>query len=100
MYGLKNSSEFVAFITEHTLRSDEILVSFNVTSLFTNVPISLTVAVARKWLLHDDTSDERTALEVEGIVTLLKLCLDATYICFRGKHYQQTFVINVMSRTL
>ena len=65
--------------------------SFDVTSLFTNVPTSLAVDVAHRRLQDDDTLEERTALEVEEIVTFLKLCLDATYICFRGKYYQQTF---------
>ena len=69
--------------SESTLQSDKVLVSFDVTSLFTNVPTSLAV--------DDDTLEERTALEVEAIVTFLEFFLDATYICFRGKYYQQTF---------
>ena len=88
---VKNSKEFATFIREQTLQSDEVLVSFDDISLFTNVPTSLAVDVAHRHLQDDDTLKERTALEVEEIVTLLKLCLDATYLCFRDKYYQQTF---------
>ena len=90
---VKNSKEFATFISEQTLQSDEVLVSFDVTSLFTNVPTNLAVDVAHRRLQDDVTLEERTALKVEEIVMLLKFCLDATYmyICFRGKYYQQTF---------
>lgn len=88
---VKNSKEFATFIREQTLQSDEVLVSFDVKSLFTNVPTSLAIDVAHRRLLSDDSLDERTALDVDEIIVLLKLCLDATYVCFRGKYYQQTF---------
>ena len=48
-------------------------------------------------LLVDDlkrictTMEDRTALDVEEIIMLLQLCLNATYICFRGRNYEQTF---------
>ena len=61
--------------------------SFDVVSLFTNVPTDLAVEVAHKRLQEDDWLENRTALEVSKIVILLKLCLDATFICFRGKYY-------------
>ena len=39
----------------------------------------------------DEELKDRTALEVNEIVMLLRLCLDATFVCFRKKYYQQTF---------
>ena len=56
-----------------------------------NVPTELAVDVARKRLMEDETLEDRTLLEVEEIVMLLQLCLDATYVCFKGKYYRQTF---------
>ena len=88
---VKNSKEFATFIREQTLQRDEVLLSFDVTSLFTNVPTNLAVDVAHRRLQDDVPLEERTAIKVEEIVMLLKLCLDATYICFRSKYYQQTF---------
>ena len=38
--------------------------------------------------LHPSLSD-RTSLTVEDICSLLKLCLEATYLSFRGRIYQQ-----------
>ena len=65
--------------------------SFDVVSLFTRVPVHLAVSVARERLLSDDTFSDRTHLSIDNIILLLKFCLDATYLCFRGKFYQQIF---------
>ena len=85
-----NSKEFAQFITSQILSNDG-LVSFDVVSLFTNVPTDLAVAVARKRLDADETLMERTCLDVDDIISLLRMCLDATFLTFRGIHYQQTF---------
>lgn len=73
------------------LEEGESLVSFDVVSLFTNIPTDLAVSVASDHLAADDTLVERTGLRVESIISLLRLCLDATFFSFRGKYYQQTF---------
>lgn len=88
---VRNSKGFANFIAEQSISDDELLVSFDVISLFTNVPTELAVDVARKRLLADETLEERTVLEVDEIVMLLRLCLDATFVCFREKYYRQTF---------
>lgn len=60
-------------------------------SLFTNVPTNLAVDVARRRLATDGTLEERTCLGVDNIIKLLQYCLNATYVTFKGVHYQQTF---------
>ena len=60
---------------------------FDIVFLFTIVPTDLAVNAAQKCPQEDDTLKERTALEMNEIVMLLKLCLDATFICFRGRYY-------------
>ena len=65
------------------------MVSFDVVSLFTCVPTDLAVQVARRRLEKDQTLLERTDLSVDDIMDLLTLCLNATFLQFRGKVYQQ-----------
>ena len=85
---VRNSTEFAGFITTQL---EERLVSFDVVSLFTRVPIDLAMGVVKRRLESDKTLEDRTCLSVSSIVTLLKLCLKATYFTFKGEIYQQVF---------
>ena len=86
-----NSKEFASFIQTQKLTRDEILVSFDVVSLFTCVPVDLAVEVAQRRLSEDEALSSRTSLNVQEVVKLLRFCLSATYLSFRGEYYQQTF---------
>ena len=68
---IRNSKEFADFITTQILTDDELLVSFDVVSLFTNVPTDLAIKIAWKRLKDDEALDERTCLSVEEIISLL-----------------------------
>ena len=68
------------------------LVSFDVVSLFTNIPPYIAIDVARRCLLADETLSDRTYLIVDSlIITLLEFCLHATFLTFCDTHYQQSF---------
>jgi hypothetical protein len=67
------------------------LVFFDVVSLFTNVPIDLAIDITRRKLRSDPSFQSRTGLGVDKLINLLKFCLGATYLSFRGCVYQQTF---------
>ena len=69
--------------------SDESLVSFDVTSLFTNVPIEEAVGVIRDKLREDEDLVERTPLSPDRVAELLSLCLKSTYFSFGGEFYEQ-----------
>ena len=64
---------------------------FDVVSLFTIVPTDLAVNIAQKRPQEEYTLEDRAGLEEDEIVMLFKVCLDATFICFKGRYYQQTF---------
>ena len=86
---VRNSRHFVEVMAGVKLSPDELLVSFDVSSLFTNVPIQEAVDVICKRLQDDETLNERTALQPNSIAGLLQLCLQSTYFCFNGKVYEQ-----------
>ena len=86
---VQNSKDFVDFIALQQL-NEEVLVSFDVISLFTDIPTDLAIRIACKHLENDDTLEERTNLEVDNIILLLDLCrLNATYLQFQQVYYQQ-----------
>ena len=86
---VKNSKSFAEFITMQVLTNEEILVSFDVISLFTCIPTGLAVQVACQTLEEDPSLPGRMDLSVDNIVGLLNLCLAATFLSFRGKIYRQ-----------
>ena len=67
------------------------LVSFDVVSLFTKVPVDLAAKVARERLTADQSLADRTALSANEVVSLLEFCLRATYLSYRGEMFQQVF---------
>ena len=85
-----NSSNFITFINQQQL-GDEILVSFDVVSLFTKVPTDVAIKITRERLQGDHTLEDKTALTIDDITRLLEFCLQATYFSFRGKYQQQIF---------
>jgi hypothetical protein len=65
------------------------LVSFDVVSLFTNVPIDEALQIIRSRLYIDNTLVEWSVLQVEAIMELLKFCFRATYFQVDAKFCQQ-----------
>ena len=71
---------------EERVEADETLVSFDVTSLFTNVLTDEAVEVIHKKLVD---LVERTPLSPERIAEVLQLCLKSTYFSYNGEFYEQ-----------
>jgi hypothetical protein len=82
---VKNYCHFAEFVRGKTLKADQMLVSFDVVSLFTNIPVDLAIKVATKRLRQDAIFLQRTSLPVGDIIDLLSFCLNTTYIlCLRA----------------
>ena len=62
------------------LDDDEIFVSYDVKSLFTNVPVEdlESISVWEHRLRNDDTLGDRTTMNVSTIINLLRFCLTTT----------------------
>ena len=67
------------------------MASFDVVSLFTNIPVELAKKFTFDLLNEDDTLCNRTDLTMNDIEIALNFCLNNTYFTFKGKHCQQIF---------
>ena len=73
------------------LCKDERLVSFDVSSLLTNVPIDEANKVIHDRLRGDETLVNKSTLSPDRVAELLEAWLRSTYFCYRGP----TVVVNL-----
>ncbi len=73
------------------LEEDEIFISHDVVSLFTDTPIEETLKIIEDRLKRDQTLKERTLLEVSDLMELLRFILTTTYFQFQDQIYKQKF---------
>ena len=86
----ENSKHFSNMVSSETVGENEVMVSFDVQSLFTNVPIGHALEVIHKRLVEDQTLEDRTTLAEDKVTLSLKICLVTTYFVYRQQHYEQT----------
>ena len=86
---IKNSKHFASEMKNKRVEEDEILISYDVTALFTSVPVQKAITVIHDKLLTDDTLHERTPLSAEHITKLLEICLKCTYFTYDEAFYAQ-----------
>ena len=86
---IQSTRDFVSKVREVTLPPGEYLSSYDVTALFTSVPIDLVLNITKDLLEQDDTLSNRTILSVQNIIELLGFCLHNTYFSFQNKFYEQ-----------
>ncbi|XP_071801298.1 uncharacterized protein [Asterias amurensis] len=87
---VSNSTQFVDITRNLTLQPTDILVSFDVESLFTNVPTDEACFLAKERLSHDPSLPDRTGLSPDQIHDLLYTCVSSSCFQFQGKYYEQT----------
>ena len=71
------------------LEPGECLSSYDVSALFTSVPIDPAFTIIKDLLEKYTTLKERTVLEVRDIILLLEFCLKNTYFSFQDQFYEQ-----------
>ena len=86
---IQSTSDFVNRAKGLTLQLGECLTSYDVTSIFTSVPIDPVPNIIKDLLEKDEKLNDRTVLSVQDIIELLGFCLHNTYFSFQNKFYKQ-----------
>ncbi|XP_013380543.1 uncharacterized protein LOC106151709 [Lingula anatina] len=84
-----NSKDFVDKVKDIILGPHEALVSYDVSALFTSVPVDDALKVISSRLTLDPTLNGRTNLSVEDITELLDIVLNTTYFIYKGEFHKQ-----------
>ena len=87
---IKNSSHFVSKIKDLLFNENDIMVSFDVKSLFTKVPIEDSLHIIKDRLEADESLEIRTTLTVQQICQLTELCLKSTYFQYEDMIFEQS----------
>ncbi|XP_055307948.1 uncharacterized protein LOC129572066, partial [Sitodiplosis mosellana] len=84
---IKNTIEFVEKTKDLVLLEGEMQVSFDVESLYPNIPIGVTLQLLEQWLQSNQLEYE----VVRELVRLTKICMDENWFRFNDKYYRQNF---------
>lgn len=88
-YNIKNANQLKEKIQHISIEEDDTLISLDVVSLFTNIPIHLAIKIiTKKW----DTIKPHTDISKNQFIKLLEFCLkDNNYFKFNNKIYIQNY---------
>ena len=86
---INSTQDFVEQARQFKLEPGECLSSYDVSALFTSVPIDPALNFIKDLLTKDTTLKQRTVMEVGDIILLLEFCLKNTYFSFQGQFYEQ-----------
>ena len=87
----RGNSEFVHELKQYSIADDEVMVSFDVKSLFTSIPVDLALTITKERLQQDQNLAERTNMSVTNVMKLLDFVLTNNYFKHDGHHYKQIF---------
>ena len=87
---IQNTMDFAEQIKEVKLKKEENMVSYDVTALFTSVPIPPVLKIIEDKLNEDKDLPQRKSMNTRHIIRLLEFCLRSTYFVFQGQYYEQT----------
>ena len=94
-YSVSNSTKMMEIINDLNIRDINIedyqMVSFDITSLYTNVPTDVALKVVREMLEEYTEVSEKLTLGIDLTCDLIELCLKDTYFSFMNKIYHQKY---------
>ena len=88
-YSVSNSMDFTEQVANQEIAEDEVMVSFDVVSLFTAIPVDKACDYIRKKLDEDTTLHSRTKLNTDEIISLLEFTLSNNYFMFNDSVHKQ-----------
>ena len=86
---ITSTQDFVEQARHIKLEPGECLSSYDVSALFTSVPIDPALNIIKDLLDKDKTLKERTVMEIGDIILLFEFCLKNTYFSFQSQFYEQ-----------
>ena len=86
---INSTQDFVEQVKHITLAPGECLSSYNMSALFTSVPIDPALKIINDLLVKDPTLKDRTDIVIDDIILLLEFCLKNTYFSFQGQFFEQ-----------
>nr|XP_054775285.1 uncharacterized protein LOC129283541 [Lytechinus pictus] len=84
-----NSKHFIDVVSKTKIRPSDTLVSFDVVSLFTSVPVDQACDIIKQRLITDPDLASRTNLTPDQIHDLLLTCLNSNSFKWRNNYYKQ-----------
>nr|VZI07617.1 unnamed protein product [Spirometra erinaceieuropaei] len=84
---INSASQFLADIRGKVVRPEQIMVSFDVVSLFTSIPPDLARDVLRK-RLEENYDETNKPLKIDHLLQLFAFC-QQTFFTFNGRTYEQ-----------
>ena len=86
---INSTQDFVEQVKHITLAQGECLSSYDVSALFTSIPVDPALNIITDLLEKDHTLKDRAVLAVSDILLLLEFCLKNTYFSFQDQFYEQ-----------
>ena len=84
IHHVQNTRDFIEQIKDVRLKDGESIISYDVTSLFTSVPIKPTLDIIQQRLTKDQDLHKRTSMTIQQIISLLEFSLSSTSFMFPG----------------
>ena len=85
----KSSTTFCSYIRNIAIKDDEIMVSFDVTSLYTNIPITDTLSIIKYYFNSDYLFIRKTPIAQNKFLDLVYLVLTTTCYTFNSQFYKE-----------
>ena len=86
---INSTQDFEEQVKHIILVPGKCLSSYDVSALFTSVPIDPALKIIKDLLVKDPTLKDRTVIGIDDIILLLEFCLKNTYFSFQGQFFEQ-----------